>query len=206
VRRADESAWRHCYTAVERRASDHDVALGGIWLEPRDGCTALLLHPGGAVDSELLPPRGEATPSLEGTLRWLAAPVRWSGWRPRGSALRASASRTRQLARVLPPTVPSLRRREEPTVLGHLRREPAPGWSPLFAARHPVLGDQFLTRSELEADDMGYVVEGILGYVADRRADTTRDAMPHEIKWASRFGHRRRYVEGPVTPPERASR
>ena len=83
-------------------------------------------------------------------------------------------------------------------LLGYLRREPSPGWSPLFSAVHPALPDQYVTRSELEATDMGYRVEGILGYVLDRWADRSRDALPAEVKWASRFGQQRRYHEGPT--------
>ena len=54
-----------------------------------------------------------------------------------------------------------------------------------------------MTRSALEAGDMGYTVQGILGYVLDRFADRTRESLPAEIKWASRFGQKRRYDEGP---------
>ncbi|MGH2832473.1 MAG: hypothetical protein ACRDK2_06820 [Solirubrobacteraceae bacterium] len=53
-----------------------------------------------------------------------------------------------------------------------------------------------MTRSEIEATDMGYRVDGVLGYVLDRHADRSREALPTEVKWASRFGQRRRYVEG----------
>jgi hypothetical protein len=84
-------------------------------------------------------------------------------------------------------------------LVGYLRGEPCPGWSPLFSAVHPALPDQYVTRSELEATDMGYRVEGVLGYVLDKWADRSREALPAEVKWASRFGQRRRYLEGPTT-------
>jgi hypothetical protein len=87
----------------------------------------------------------------------------------------------------------------EGEILGYLKRDPATGWSGLFSAVHPALGDQYVTRSELEAIDMGYAIEGILGYVIDRFANRGRDVPLAEVKWASHFGQRRRYVEGPVT-------
>ena len=79
--------------------------------------------------------------------------------------------------------------------LGWLRTEPAYGWSPLFSATHPALADQFVTRSEIEATDLGYRVDGVLGYVCDVSADPPRE-VPGEILWTSRFGRRRRVTEG----------
>ena len=83
-------------------------------------------------------------------------------------------------------------------VLGYMRGEPPPGWSPLFSAIHPLLPDQYITRSELEAIDMGYRVEGVLGYVLDGGLIARRRLSLAEVKWARRFGQGRRYVEGPT--------
>lgn len=197
VREVDERAWRHRYAAVPERGEG--VALGGIWARPRPDTTPLWRDPDGTIGSDLLAP-ARCVPGAGAVLRWTAAPLAWAGRRLPAWALRAAASRVRAVATRAPAELVAAagRRGGGRAVIGHLRREPAPGWSQLFSARHPVLPDQYLTRSELEARDMGYVVEGIVGYVADRRADTDPTAMPREIKWASRFGHRRRYVEGPI--------
>ncbi|MEJ7893293.1 MAG: hypothetical protein WKF94_11705 [Solirubrobacteraceae bacterium] len=53
-----------------------------------------------------------------------------------------------------------------------------------------------MTRSELEATDLGYVVDGILGYVLLRLGQHYGLPAPPEIPWGSRFGQRRRYAEG----------
>jgi hypothetical protein len=119
--------------------------------------------------------------------KWVAAPLGWSR-PPAGWALRAAVSRARHLA-----TRTSEEPAGPPEALGYLRSAPAAGCSPLFSALHPVLPDQYLTRSTLEAKDMGYWIEGILGYVADIGA--ARGPGPQEVLWGSRFGKRRRYVE-----------
>jgi hypothetical protein len=82
------------------------------------------------------------------------------------------------------------------TIVGYLKRSPAVDWSPLYSAIHPALGDQYITRSKIEATDLGYQVEGLLGYALDRPADQPAEMFQKEIKWGSRFGQRRRYIEG----------
>ena len=60
-----------------------------------------------------------------------------------------------------------------------------------------MTGDRFLTRSALEATDLGYRVEGVAGHVEDSLAD--RGPVPGpDIPWASRFGRGARYAEGPL--------
>jgi hypothetical protein len=190
----DGRAWRHRY-GVGDSQPEGAVVLGSV--APRsvggEDLIDLQLLPDGRLATELLPASSRSRPSPPTAIRWSAAPVVWGrGLRPWG--LRASANRLRHLPRDVAPRS----RAGESQAIGLLRRAPVPGWSPLFAAMHPVLGDQFLTRSALEAQDMGYVVDGVLGWIADHSADRSPDSQPAEIKWASRFGKRRRYVEGPL--------
>lgn len=191
LRSTDPVRWRHRYSIGDKRDA---VSLGCLWTRPGSSLVALYLQTDGSLTSELVP-ASHRSPSLGTSLHWAAAPLGWPQGRPRAWAIRAAASRLRTLTaeRTHSPSLSS-----ESMLLGYLRREPSRGWSPLFSAIHPALADQYVTRSELEATDMGYRIKGVLGYVLDKWADRSREALPPEVKWASRFGQRRRYVEGPI--------
>jgi hypothetical protein len=193
VRTSDAERWRHAYDTVDWDA-DVDaaggLALGSVWTQPGPGLVALWRDPGGRITSDAHTP-WQATPghvAVTGS-KWVAAPLAWSG-RPRLSALRAAASRARHLAA---DAAGRNAAGPEPKALGYLRAENTIGCTPLFSALHPAIGDQFLTRSTLEAKDMGYWIEGVLGYIADIGAARVRG--PRTILWGSRFGVHRRYVE-----------
>jgi hypothetical protein len=194
VRRLDRAARRHVYeTAADGVEPGNGAArLGGLWSRPggSDAFVALERTVDGRLLSELAVPRTRR-PTLGQGVRWLGAPVRWAGprWSGRAVAGRAVGLATGTYAR---PTGGAERRE----VVGWLRRDPTDGCSPLFSATHPVVGDQFVTRSESEASDLGYLVDGVLGHVSDERAD--RPPAVTEIPWASRFGRERRYIEGPL--------
>jgi hypothetical protein len=72
---------------------------------------------------------------------------------------------------------------EDGATLGWLRRKDAPGCTALFSATHPVTGDQLVTRSAKEATDLGYLPDGVLGYILDTGADRF-DAQPYSVPWA----------------------
>ncbi len=190
----DVMRWRHIYQVGDSRVSG-SIALGGLWTRPGKGLVALHLSGDGRLTSDLLPQVSVSERKLRTKLRWAAAPLSWSEGRPRNWATRAALSRARILIdnSTRDDRASTLR---AASLIGYLRRDHSVGWSPLFSATHPALPDQYVTRSELEAADMGYEIDGVLGYVLDRWADRVRDALPAEIKWASRFGQRRRYIEG----------
>jgi hypothetical protein len=192
LRHADSALWRHSYAAHAERVDD-SVSLGGLWTRGGDGFVGLYRSSAGWLGSEIAP-AGEHPLAIQAKLRWALAPLRWTEGRPRAWAARAAASRFRALGRERSSV--SAERDGSESLLGYLRREPAHGWSPIFSAFHPALTDQYVTRSELEATDMGYIVHGVLGYVLDRPAARSREVLPAEVKWASRFGQRRRYLEG----------
>lgn len=196
VRRLDRDRRRHVYDVLPDGGSDgrDDTRLGGLWSRPvrAPGETVALERTAdGRLRTELAAPRG-GRPTLEQGVRWLGAPIRWAGprWTARAVVGRAVSLASGTYAR----DAGGAARRE---VVGWLLREPSPGFGPLFSATHPVVGDQFVTRSEVEASDLGYVVDGVLGHVSDERAD--RPPAMQEIPWASRFGADRRYIEGSVT-------
>lgn len=195
LRNTDTKNWRHIYRTATMHTA-RDVALGGLWLHPGSGLVALSIDVHGRLTSDLLRNDSASRLDLKAKLRWAGAPLTWPRGRPKAWSVRASASRARML---LPHNADDGRAHlaSEGAILGYLRRQPSPGWSPIFSTAHRALPDQYVTRSELEATDMGYKIDGILGYVMDRFADRSLDALPHEIKWASHFGHGRRYVETP---------
>lgn len=195
LRAADADHWRHSYTIREQPGAD-EVSLGGLWQDPGHGLIPLRRQRDGLLTSELLTPASVRRVWLART-KWAAAPLNWTEGRPHSWAIRAVGGRIRALARHRQPEDV-----HEPAVLGHIRRTPARGWGPLFSATHPALGDQYLTRSEIEAVDLGYRVDGVIGYVMDGLATRTRGHLPAEVKWGSRFGQRRRYAEGHIQPSE----
>lgn len=191
LRYADTDSWRHRYRSGGDFDEPDSVGLGSLFPEPHDAFTPLRLRSDGRVETDLARP---STPSADPrtTARWVAAPLTWSGARPPVWAHRAAAGRARRLLRD--------RIRQDgagsDAILGWLRRTPAAGFSPLFSATHPVTGDQFVTRSEIEAGDLGYRIDGTLGFILDLGADRSKEDQPKEILWGSRFGKQRRYVEG----------
>ena len=190
-RRADRDAWRHRYRTGAGTGARDDVALGSLLREPGEALVELRLRADGRVESDLARPSRTA-PAPARALRWMLAPLRWPSVPP-PSAQRAVGSRVRHLARRWNPAS-----RAEPTraeVLGWLRRTAAPGYSPLFSATHPVTGDQFLTRSQIEATDLGYRIDGTLGHIFNAGADAPTTLRTTTVLWGSRFGRGRRYAE-----------
>jgi hypothetical protein len=194
IRTTDRARWRHVYATAAFDAAvpgdEASVALGSLFTGPGPGLASVWRGADGRVTSDVHVPWQDTPGHVARTApKWVAAPLAWSR-RPSGWALRATASRARRFAAA---TAKRTGPAQEPAVLGFIRTSPAPGCSPLYSALHPVLEDQFVTRSTLEAKDMGYWIEGILGYVGDLGADRRRG--PREILWGSRFGADRRYVE-----------
>jgi glycosyltransferase involved in cell wall biosynthesis len=186
--------WRHGYRTGERNGEAESVALGSLLREPGDALVELRMRADGRLETELAAPsRVSADPLL--AARWMLAPLSWDAPPPPRWAQRAVGSRARHLAHCRTRVRAAPSRRAE--TLGWLRRTAATGYSPLFSATHPVTGDQFLTRSEIEATDLGYRLDGVLGYVFDAGTDHASALAATAVLWGSRFGKARRYVEGP---------
>jgi glycosyltransferase involved in cell wall biosynthesis len=120
--------------------------------------------------------------------RWAAEPATWRGLasptaRAKVAARRAAIAATRLARAPRPPADPA----GEPE--GWLYESERQGRAPLFAAYHPVTGDQLLTRSPEEAAQLGYGAPELLGHIrslAPLTGDLT--ARPLPIPWARRFG------------------
>jgi hypothetical protein len=193
LRHADEGDWRHRYFLSDAGSLD-SVTLGSLWSRSGADFVALQRGADGWLTTELCGDSAAATQRVTAKLRWSAAPLSWPEGGPAAWAARASASRMRSLIR----HARLSRELTAPAQLGYLLRHSADGWSPIFSAVHPAIRDQYVTRSELEAGDMGYRIEGVLGYILDEQADRGQHAFAAEVKWASRFGQRRRFIEGPM--------
>jgi hypothetical protein len=79
--------------------------------------------------------------------------------------------------------------RPEGDPLGWLFADDRTGRAPLFAAYHPVTGDQLLSRSSEDAAHMGYGLPQLLGFVrlaAPLTGDLRQSPLP--VPWARRFG------------------
>ena len=180
--------WRHEY-GTGRIADAEAVPLGALWTVSAPRTIALDMGADGRLEATAVA-GARATPRPADRARWTFAPFLWSEVPPSPS-LRASVSRTRAQLRealAVDERVGGERR------LGYLDERPAPGSLPLFSATHPVLGDQFVTRSEAEALDLGYRVDGVLGYIRDLPG--CRTAGPPVVLWGERFGLDRRRTEG----------
>jgi hypothetical protein len=191
-RYVDRDAWRHGYRTGAVGEEADAVALGSVLRQPGETLVELRLLRDGRVESDLTrPSRPSADPMR--AARWMLAPLTWGSIPPPAWAQRATASRARHLARRR--GRPKLRRADRDRTLGWLRRAPADGYSALFSATHPVTGDQFLTRSRIEATDLGYRIDGVLGYLFNAGADAPATLNATDVLWGSRFGRGRRYAE-----------
>jgi hypothetical protein len=186
VRAVDERAGRHVYGVGRVPAGEVAGELGSV---PRDAAEDL--EPLWATASGHLTttdvPIAPARASLGAAARWVLAPLAWrrSGT-PLAARSRATLSRARSLVRDAPPQ-PG----EPLAAVGHLHRHVAPGRLPLFSALHPVTGDQLLSTSEWEANDLGYGEPALLGYIDEAAPVTgTLELARPPVPWASHFGRR----------------
>jgi hypothetical protein len=189
--------------AVDRACRRHRYAAGGVAKGELVGELGSLLatpHPGAVpawlVDDRLVTDRHQppaARPSLAEAAHWTVAPAsrRWAG--VAGPLPTAKAIARRSVTAAL--RVASGRRGdsggpdEEPA--GWLHNRPRRATVPLFAAYHPVTGDQLLSRRSDEAKDMGYGPPELLGHLHVRTPVTgTRELRSVPVPWASRFGVR----------------
>ena len=159
-RRIDLGDWRHRYSAETPASAAEGVSLGLLGRRPSPRHLALRLRSDGRLASELCSP-GRASRDPRKLGRWVAEPIASGG---SAEGRKAAGSRLRHLA-----ARPAARRSggDEGVVLGYLRRDNGPGSSTLFSTVHPVTGDQLVTRSPAAAEAQGYVLDGILGSIAD---------------------------------------
>lgn len=176
-RYADHASWRHLYRAGGSGEEPDAVMLGSLHPDPDEGLVALQLRPDGRLASgETRPGRASRDPRKIGS--WVAASA------DPGGRLRSPASAQRRL-RHLARNFNSRKLADgDGATLGWLRREDAPGCSALFSTTHPVTGDQLVTRFAQSAMDLGYLVDGVLGYILVAGAGDEADEESRMTPWA----------------------
>lgn len=181
----DHAARRHRYALGTIAAGEPTGELGALAESDRGGSI-----PAWIVDDRLLtdchaPPT--VRPSLRGAVSWAAEPRAWRRLAPARTQVKAMARRSVMAAGRLTGPLRGARPAGEPA--GWLFADGGPGRAPLFAAYHPVTGDQLLSRSPGDAVHMGYGPVELLGYlhlIAPLTGDVTQRALP--VPWAHRFG------------------
>lgn len=198
-RTLDLGTWRHRYGIGEPPAGG--VYLGAATDRPRRGDIPLSLGPDGRLSTPVLPPRPRPRSVVE-LARWTSAPLKWARELDE-SPVELMTDRLRKVRNLRADRA----ERVVPQACGWVAAAPDPEHptAALYSATHPATGDQFVTRSEWEASDMGYEIDGVLGYAYDppmAKASRTRDPSgsiegPAEIPWGSRLGRSRRRTGGP---------
>lgn len=181
----DQGSRRHRY-AVGKIASGELVGeLGALAEFDLGGSIAAWIVGDWLLTEGHAPSAGR--PGLPGAARWAAEPLAWRGLAPRGAQAKAIARRSAAAAGRLARPPRGAQPAGEP--VGWLFAGDGSGRAPLFAAYHPVTGDQLLSRSPEDAAHMGYGPPHLLGYLrltAPLTGETTQHALP--VPWARRFG------------------
>lgn len=186
-RQVDRDGWRHRYAVGPVDATDGGQAIGGLLIDAGPDTVELRQEADGRIISELLPASSDGSSRAAATVRWTVAPLTWSEGRlPKAWGARAAVGRGRRAARGF--RAPKL----AAGLLGHARREAAPGWTPLLSGTHPVTGDQMLSPSRSELSDLGYAIDGVLAYVSEGFVAGPEQLGASEVPWGSRFGQGRR--------------
>jgi hypothetical protein len=187
LRAVDRDAGRHVYAAGRLPGGELAGELGALLADPAEHSVPLWIESSGKVCTSLYRP-DPVRPGRATMLRWALAPLRWRELGPLGGRAAASARRvlTARNGRSAD-QVPATGSPGEPA--GFLRAHGGAGTLPLYSAVHPVTGDQLLTTSEWEANDMGYMPRVLLGFLVAEapvtgRLGTGRLLLP----WASRYG------------------
>jgi glycosyltransferase involved in cell wall biosynthesis len=184
-------------SAVDREARRHRAALGkapegegaselgAASSSPLGGSIPIWIENDILVTGPSVPP---GRPPLLGGIRWAVAPLGWRDLGPAAELAKVTARRALTVHGRLrdPASAPA------PSGDPHawLFDRPGPGMLALFAAIHPVTGDQLLTRDPELAGALGYSPPRHLGFLR-ALAPVTGELAEHPaaIPWAHRLGH-----------------
>jgi hypothetical protein len=168
-REVDTGTGRHNYTVDSAHRRPEAVALGSVLSSPGRDLVALQLRADGRLATDLAHP-GRASRDPRRLARWVARP----------SASDEEDRRTPPArARFLIRHWAKRRLSNEPgETIGWLRREDLPGCQPLFSTTHPVTGDQLVTCTPSQAIELGYLPDGVLGFILDSDIESDIDATP----------------------------
>jgi glycosyltransferase involved in cell wall biosynthesis len=184
-------------TAVDHEDRRHRCALGAA--PPGEGLTELGAASASALggstpvwveDGILLtaPKPPPARPPLVAAARWTLAPLNWRDLGPATDRAKVAARRGITAAQRRRTQTPGPVPQGPPHAW--LFDRPGRGMVPLFAAEHPITGDQLLGRDPDLAAHLGYGPARHLGFLR-ALAPVTGDLAEHPVPtpWAYRFGH-----------------
>ncbi len=192
----------YCLTGTNAKADGSVVGeLGALHLTAESGSVPVWIDSDDRVSTDKYQPR-VVSPDARQLVHWVGAPAGWRDFGRHGGRARAVLRRGLDAAAI---AIAARRRRGRSaerdarprdipaapgaTLVGYLYAEDGPRRRELFAAQHPVTGDQLLTLHPLEAADMGYGQPVGLGYVLVDLPFTGTLAMRRvAVPWASRFG------------------
>lgn len=186
VKTVDYAARRHRYEIGGMPPGELLGEVGALAESELQGTVPAWIVDGWLVTEDHTPPLRRPSPGRAG--RWTAEPTVWKGIATGKArvktALRRSAISLGNLVGPLPqPVTP------EGAPAGWLYDAYRPGLAALYAAYHPVTGDQLLTRSPEDAAHLGYEDQELIGFVrlmAQVTPNLTHQPLP--VPWARRFG------------------
>jgi glycosyltransferase involved in cell wall biosynthesis len=182
----DYDGRRHRYAIGTVPEGEFLGEVGGLGESELQGTIPAWIVDGYLVTERHQPPA--AKPSYVAAARWAGEPAAWGGLAPSGTRAKAIAKRSgiaalKRLGGVERPVKPT------GPPAGWMFELSRPGLEPVFAAYHPVTGDQLLTRTAISAAHLGYGEPELLGFVCPQAPLTGElDERPHPIPWARRFG------------------
>lgn len=186
VKAVDYASRRHRYAIGKSPGGELVGELGSLAESELQGSTPAWIVDGRLVTDRHVPPVRRPQPRRVG--RWIAEPAIWGGITTKQvrakTAVRRSLVSLTSLVGPLPnPLSP------QGTPEGWLYDAYRPGLSPLYASYHPVSGDQLLTRSHLDAAQLGYDSQELIGFVRSAAPVTGSLAYrPLPISWGRRYG------------------
>jgi hypothetical protein len=187
VRVLDLRARRHRYAAGRIPNGQLAGELGSLLIEPVGECEPVWIDDEGRLLAES-GPYVNGRPQLGTAVRWAGAPLTWRGFGTAGPRMRATARRAYDSARIITSTRRAAQHREC-DVAGYLLRSASARTVPLYAATHPVTGDQLLSTDPAEPGALGYGHATLLGHLAAQAPVTGNLGLVRPgVPWATRFG------------------
>lgn len=186
IRSVDLRARCHRYGVGHLPEGQLEGELGSLLALPSGDCEPLWIDARGRALTTAWP-HHNGRPSFAATLRWSGAPLTWTGFSSAGPKLRATGRRAYDAARILTRPTPIAAPPSQPA--GYLLYAATDRTTPLYAAAHPVTGDQLLSTDAAEASRLGYEQCALLGHLVAKGPVTgTLGVTSHAVPWASKFG------------------
>ena len=189
VRAMAPDGWRHVYAAGRVPVGLLIGELGAMRAEPAEDATPVWVVGDGRVVTGEYDPE-PARPARGAVIRWILAPLTWTGSDQLRTRLGASWERLRVAWRLRnAAAAPRSDLPAEPD--GYLDQRPGDNTIPLHAGTHAITGDQLLAFDHWAIVDAGYRDVALIGYLAAVAPVTGElGVQPCRLPWASRFGQR----------------